>query len=942
MDFILNKIGKYLDKHSSFDQQMTDLKRKLKELNGLMKDTESVMRTELQPRKKLKAEVQIWLENAERINGEVQDLDGRIGESNALTRQFYGEEVLKSIREIYELIIQHGKFHGGLVVDNPQWVGQVLSTTSLSGEAVKACIEDIWQCLMDDEVQKVGVWGMGGVGKTSIMKIINNQLLEETEKFDMVIWITVSKEMTIAKLQKVIASKIGVEFCGDEDETTRAGMLFETLLRKSKFVIILDDLWEKVSLERIGIPEPSVGSKLVLTTRSSDVCRQLGCIVIKVKPLMEEEAWKLFLEKVGHDILNIPGVEPIARSIAKRCAGLPLGVITIASCMKGIDDICEWRNALKELSLRQKSVSGIEDEVFRQLQFSYDRLKDPKLQDCFLSCALYPEDREIEEGRLIQLWIAEGLVEEMDSLQAEFDRGRAIMNRLVSNCLLEVFIERENRRTVKMHDLLRDMALHIAESRFLVKAGTMLEKAPDVQEWSMELEKVSLMNNWKLYIPSEMSPPMCPRLTTLLLSDCKITSTPEGFFEYMDALKILDLSGNPIKSLPQSLSKCPKLTTLLLSDCGINSILEGFFDHIDGLKILDLSENPIKSLPQSLSNLKNLTSLLLADCEDLENVPPLSNLRVLKKLDLQRTNIKKIPQGTENLVSLEHLNIGYFNKITEIPNGILSRLSCLQDLIIGETLINGKEVGGLKKLEILKGRFGDWQNLNMYLQAFHGREEPSQYIIYVGDLKWHAVFVNTRKLIGVSGCNIYAVQTMLPRDIEGFHIGDCHLDCSEGYPLFSRFIIFSLGSFSSLKFLQVSDCRNMKKLFSPSCVPLNLQVLRVNGCKQVEEIIAPEGGMVTMEFRLPQLSLLELWDLPELRSICSVGAVLVCDSLVEIEVLKCPKLKRMCLNLPQLHNVPPSAAVSLSIWIRPKEWWESVEWDGPHPKSLLEPFVRER
>ncbi|XP_039033284.1 probable disease resistance protein At4g27220 isoform X2 [Hibiscus syriacus] len=876
MDFVLNKIDKHLDNHRSLDQHRKDLKRKLEELNGLKEDTESIMRSELQPRKKLKAEVQIWLENVERVNVEVQDLDDRIGESSALTRGFHTEDVSKSIKEVEELITQQGRFHGGLVVDNPQWIGQVLSTRNLSGEAVKACVEEIWQCLMDDGVKKIGVWGMGGVGKTSIMKFINNQLLKERGKFDTVIWITVSNETSIAKLQKDVASKIGVEFSGDEDETTRAGMLFENLSQKGRFVMILDDLWAKVSLERIGIPEPSNGGKLVLTTRKDDVCRQMGCREIKVKPLMEEEAWKLFLEKAGCDILNIRGVEPIARSIAKRCAGLPLGVITIASCMKGIDDISEWRNALKELSLRKKSVNGFEDKVFQELQFSYDRLKNPELQDCFLSCALYPEDWEIEERSLIQLWIAEGLVEEMDSMRAEFDKGRAIMNRLISNCLLEVFTE-EHARTVKMHDLLRDMALRIAKSRFLVKAGTMLEKAPDVQEWSMNLEKVSLMRNRWLYIPLKMSPPKCPKLTTLLLSHCYMVSIPEGFFKHMDALKILDLSWNPIKSLPHS-----------------------------------------------LSNLKNLTSLLLAYCEHLGNVPSLSNLGFLKKLDLRGTKIK------------------------EIPNGVLSRLCCLQELIVGETLINGKEVGGLKKLQgTLEGRFYDWHNLNMYLEACRGREEPRQYIIYVGDVNFHTFLENEGKEIVARGCNIYNYQIVLPRDIEELRIWFCNVDCSEEYPLFSRFILFSIGSFSSLRYLEINGCRNMKKLFSPNCVPPNLQRVTVVGCKQLEEIITSEvepeeRGMVITEFHLPQLRLLSLGDLPELKSICSAGGVLVCDSLDEIGILDCPKLKRMGLNLPKLDNVPPSASANfyLSVRIRPKEWWESLEWDGPQPKSLFDPFVR--
>ncbi|KAE8677741.1 hypothetical protein F3Y22_tig00111502pilonHSYRG00014 [Hibiscus syriacus] len=67
----------------------------------------------------------------------------------------------KSISEVEELITQHGKFHGGLVVDNPQWIGHVLSTTSLPVEAVKACVEEIWQCLMEDRVPKIGLWGIG-------------------------------------------------------------------------------------------------------------------------------------------------------------------------------------------------------------------------------------------------------------------------------------------------------------------------------------------------------------------------------------------------------------------------------------------------------------------------------------------------------------------------------------------------------------------------------------------------------------------------------------------------------------------------------------------------------------------------------------------------------------------------------------------------------------
>ena len=49
---------------------------------------------------------------------------------------------------------------------------------------------------MGDKVTKIGVWGMGGIGKTAIMRHINNKLQEETNEFNDVIWVTVSQLST--------------------------------------------------------------------------------------------------------------------------------------------------------------------------------------------------------------------------------------------------------------------------------------------------------------------------------------------------------------------------------------------------------------------------------------------------------------------------------------------------------------------------------------------------------------------------------------------------------------------------------------------------------------------------------------------------------------------------------------------------------------------------
>ena len=179
MDFVLNKIDEWWDTPANLDEKMTDLKRKLEGLNALKEDTKS-RSTELHPRKKLKKEVELWFRNVARINGEILELQQKFGESNFVSGGFLKGNVFKKIEEVEELF-QQGKGHVSLVVDNLGWIGQGLSTTTLFGEAAENCMKEIWTYLMTADVQKIGVYGMGGIGKTTIMKLVHNQLLKERE-----------------------------------------------------------------------------------------------------------------------------------------------------------------------------------------------------------------------------------------------------------------------------------------------------------------------------------------------------------------------------------------------------------------------------------------------------------------------------------------------------------------------------------------------------------------------------------------------------------------------------------------------------------------------------------------------------------------------------------------------------------------------------------------
>ena len=399
-----------------------------------------------------------------------------------------------------ERIIERGRFTEALVIDNPSTAGVAFQLEQLEGETtVKA---DIWNYLMGDEIGMIGVCGMGGIGKTTIMKHIYNQLLKETKH--KVIWVTVSTQLNINKLQQDIATAMDIGAL-PEPEQERAAVLADELGQR-RHVLILDDVWKKFSLLEVGIPKPTLsnGSKLVLTSRLIDVCKSMDCAIVKVQPLSNEESMNLFLEHAGRQVLDFPLLNDSLGGIVEECDGLPLAIIVIAGSMKGIYDVHEWRNALRELREHVRSVKGTDKEIFERLKFSYDRLGDSKIQNCFLYCSLYPEDYIIPKMELIEYWIDEGFLG-TGSRQELYDRGHTILNRLENNCLLEKVGDRDK---VKMHDVMRDTAIYIKSCSpcFMVKAGMGLKEFPSKQEWKEDLEKVSLMMNYVSEIPTDLSP----------------------------------------------------------------------------------------------------------------------------------------------------------------------------------------------------------------------------------------------------------------------------------------------------------------------------------------------------------------------------------------------------------------------------------------------------
>uniref|UniRef100_A0A6N2KQH9 Uncharacterized protein n=1 Tax=Salix viminalis TaxID=40686 RepID=A0A6N2KQH9_SALVM len=727
---------------------------------------------------------------------------------------------------------------------------------------------------------------MGGVGKTALVTHLYNQLLE-TPETPHVYWITASQDTSIYKLQTSLARRIGLNLSNEGDELHRAAALKKELMKKQhKWVLILDDLWNVIDLQKLGVPDQAEGCKLILTTRSQKICQQMKTQhAIKVQPILEEEAWTLFIERLGRDMTLSPEVKRIAVGVVRECAGMPLGIITVAGSMRGVDDPHEWRSTLNKL--KASKFKGMEDEVFRLLRFSYDRLdNDSALQQCLLYCAILPEDNIIEREDLIDYLIDEGIVEEMRSRQAAFDEGHTMLNKLESVCLLETARGYGSRRCVKMHDLIRDMAHQILQLNSPVMVGEYRDGLPVVDMWKENLVRVSLTHCHFQQIPPSHSP-RCPNLSTLLFI-FHTTAWAQGL--------------------------------------------------ICGTRIIEL--------PDSVSELVSLTALLLKECNELRHVPSLEKLGALKRLDLSGTTaLEKMPQGMQCLFSLMYLRMNGCGE-QEFPCGVLPKLSHLQVLVLEDmsiagiytpVTVKGKEVGCLRKLESLVCHFEGQSDFVEYLTSRNKTQSLSSYRIAVGvwnvdvydvmksrygnsktlwmgnfcnngDGDFQVMFSYDIQQLFISECS-YDVSSLIEHSIEleVIHIEDCNsLEClvssswlcSAPLPSPSYNAIFSV-----LKELKCYRCGSMKKLLPPVLAPnlVNLERIEVEQCEKMEEIIggtrSDEQGVLdeerssstSSEIRLPKLRILILKGLPKLKSICN--SKLICDSLQDIKASECNSME---------------------------------------------------
>ncbi|XP_034695203.1 probable disease resistance protein At5g63020 [Vitis riparia] len=820
-------------------ENMDSLRNAMQELKNAYQDVKGRVELEEQRQMRRTNEVGGWLDSVLAMELEVNEIlekgdqeiqkkcPGTCCPRNCRSSYKLGKKASKKLGAVTELRNQ-GRF--GVVADRlPQ--APVDERPMEKTVGLDLMFTEVCRCIQDEELGIIGLYGMGGAGKTTLMTKVNNEFIRASKIFEIAIWVVVSRPARVEKVQEVIRNKLDIpeDRWRNRTEDEKAVAIFN-VLKAQRFVMLLDDVWERLHLQKVGVPSPNSQnkSKVILTTRSLDVCRDMEAQKsIKVECLTEEEAINLFKEKVGETTLNShPDIPQLAETAAKECKGLPLALITIGRAMIGKSTPQEWERAILMLQTYLSKFSGMGDHVFPVLKFSYDNLPNDTIKTCFLYLAIFPEDHVISDQDLIFLWIGEGFLDEFVSIDDALNQGHHIIEHLKTVCLFE----KGQFGGVKMHDVIRDMALWL-DSEYRGNKNIILAEEVD----TMEVHQVS---KWKeahrLHLSSTSSleeltiPLSFPNLLTLIVGH--LETLPSGFFHFMPVIKVLDLSNARITKLPTGIGK------------------------LVSLQYLNLSNTDLRELSAELATLKRLRYLLLESSLQIifkEVISHLSMLRLFsfripysfseEEANYSRKDDKAIYLRKDNKALLEELEgLEHINWVS-LP--IVDALS-FQKLLNSQKLLNAMRdldlwnLEGISRLQLPRikhlrslniYRCGELQDIKVNLENERGRREfVAGYI--PNSIFYNLLSVNVRQLPKLLDLTwliyIPSLERLIVQRCESMEevIGD-----ASGVPE-------NLGIFSRLKILYLSFVPNLRSISRRALPFPSLETLIMRKCPNLRKL----------------------------------------------------------------------------------------------------------
>ncbi|PHT60204.1 hypothetical protein CQW23_02567 [Capsicum baccatum] len=706
-----------------------------------------------------------------------------------------------------------------------------------------------WLVEDDPRLKVVSVVGMGGSGKTTLVKKVYEDAAVK-KNFNSLAWITVSKSFKVEEVLKDMIQQLYDEVKQPAPESlstmssNRLKAIAKTFLQSRTYVLVFDDIWTIQAWEaiRYALPDVNNGSRVILTTRLMDVASfcsiESNGYVYEMKPLSPEEVWILFCQKAFHGNSCPSHLESISRNILKKCGGLPLAIVAVGGVLatKNRNNIREW--GMLNHSLGTELDTNDKFESMRiVLLLSFNDLPY-YLKPCFLYLSLYPEDHLIERNTLIYRWIMEGFVKQKELRTVE-DVADGYLNELINRSLIHPvqYNDDGSMKLGRIHDLYRGLIL--SKSRDVSFTATVDEQNKLWPEKTRRLSMHGMSGNLQV----KRSVTKLRSLLTFGIADPQSLSCISQVLGSSRMLRVLDLRGAPLKMIPETVFKLFHLRYLSLRNTNVK-VLPRSIERLKQLEILDLKQTYVTELPVEILKLENLRHLLVYSCVSYSYLP------------YNCSPGFKAFRGIEALRSLQKL--AYIEATPD--SGILREVGMLSELRRLVILNLRKEDGrilcsSIEKLHRLESLYLKSVEENEILDLSYMSSPPPllQRLYLTGRIvklpKW---IQDLNSLV-----KIYLRWTRLTEDPLKY-LQDLpnlvHLEFLVGYT--GEELYFEQGKFQRLKLLNLDKLDGLRRVtIGEGSIP-HLEKLVVQRCALVESV--PTGIECLLN-----LKVLEFFDMPD-------------------------------------------------------------------------------
>ncbi|KAG5036920.1 hypothetical protein JHK86_017760 [Glycine max] len=774
----------------------------------------------------------------------------------------------------------------------------------------KSIMEQIMATLVEDPtVKMIGVYGRSGVGKSTLIKAIA-KIARDKKLFNVVAFSEITDNPNLKQVQEDIAYPLGLKLEG-EGENVRADHLRRRLKKeKENTLIILDDLWDRLDLNRLGIPldgdvddndlskktnsdnqgpqgptkEKSLGDykgcKILLTSRKQNVLTDKMEVKLTfcVEELDEKDALKLFRKEAGiHGEMSKSKQE----IVKKYCSGLPMAIITVGRALRDKSD-SEWEK------LKNQDLVGDQNPMEISVKMSYDHLENEELKSIFFLCAQMGHQPLIMD--LVKYCFGLGILEGVYSLGEARGKISTSIQKLKNSGLV---LDGSSSIHFNMHDLVRDAALSIAQKEhnaFTLRNGK-LDDWPELERCT----SIFICNSVIIdELPEEIN---CPQLKFFQIdSDDSSLKIPNSFFKGMKKLKVLMLTGIQLSSLPSSIESLSDLRLLCLERCTLDDNLS-IIGKLKKLRILSFSGSRIENLPAELKNLDKLQLLDMSNCSVVKRIPPqlMSRLTSLEELYVRKCFMEVSEEGERNqsqntfISELKHLH-----QLQVVDLSIPCAEFFPKELFFDNLSDYKIEIGNFKTLSAgdfrMPNKYENFKSLalelkddtdnihsqtgikllfktveNLLLGELNGVQDVINELNLNGfpHLKHFSIVNNPSIKYIINSKDLFYPQDVFPqlKSLCLYKLKEIEMIYFSSGTEMICFSPFTDCSFTKLKTIKVEKCDQLKNLFSFCMVKLlvSLETIGVSHCGSLEEIIKIPDNSDKIEFlKLKSLSLQSL------------------------------------------------------------------------------------